>query len=69
MGFAKIQTYILPDENGASLRASGWVMEGMSSGRSWTTTTRTRNADHDGVVKQRWVRVFKRSAERGKDTP
>ena len=62
MGFSKIQTYILPDENGASLRASGWTMECMSSGSSWNTKKRTRNADQDGVVKQRWARVFKRDA-------
>jgi hypothetical protein len=59
MGYDKVQTFILPQENGASLKASGWRMEGMSSGNSWTTSKRTRNADQDGVVKQRWSRVFR----------
>lgn len=59
MGYDKVQTFILPHENGASLRASGWQMEGLSSGNSWTTSKRSRNADQDGIVKQRWSRVFR----------
>ncbi len=58
MGYDKIQTYILESENGASLKASGWVMEGLTSGNSWNTSKRSRNADQDGTVKQRWVRAF-----------
>jgi len=58
MGYDKIQTYILESENGTSLKASGWIMEGLSSGNSWTTSKRARNADQDGTVKQRWVRSF-----------
>lgn len=56
MGYDKIQTYILADEGGASLRASGWTLDGLSSGNSWNTGKRSRNADQDGVVKQRWSR-------------
>ena len=32
IGFQRIQTYTLPSEGGASLRASGWVEEGAAGG-------------------------------------
>lgn len=59
MGYDKVQTFILPHECGSSLKASGWQYEGNSSGNSWTTSKRARNADQDGIVKQRWSRVFR----------
>ena len=34
-GFASIQTFTLPEEGGASLRAAGWENVGMSEGRPW----------------------------------
>lgn len=33
MGFDSIQTYTLPEEGGASLRAAGWTCEGEAGGR------------------------------------
>lgn len=35
MGYRKIQTYILQSENGASLKASGWICEGEAGRPSW----------------------------------
>lgn len=35
MGFQRIQTYTLPEEGGASLRASGWVCEGEQVSKPW----------------------------------
>ena len=32
MGYKRIQTYTLPEEGGASLRASGWIEEGLAGG-------------------------------------
>jgi hypothetical protein len=32
LGYGKIQTYILEEESGTSLRAAGWSMEAMSRG-------------------------------------
>jgi hypothetical protein len=58
MGFEYIQTYTLPEEGGASLRASGWRLDGQSSGRTWNSPKRSRNADQDGVVKSRWVKLL-----------
>ena len=35
MGFHKVQTYILETENGASLKASGWMCEGNAGDINW----------------------------------
>ena len=54
MGYKKVITYILESENGASLKASNFVNEGIAGGKIWTGS---RNRDN-GVpkeVKQRWV--------------
>lgn len=37
IGFRRIQTYTLPSEGGASLRASGWICEGEAGGGSMET--------------------------------
>jgi hypothetical protein len=42
MGYAKIITYILDSENGVSLRASGWMLEGSRGGGSWNRPNRKR---------------------------
>jgi hypothetical protein len=45
MGFRRIQTYTLPVEGGASLRASGWVCEGAAGGGgSGNTLTENQGA-------------------------
>ena len=35
LGYHKIGTYTLPNEGGASLRASGWKLIGKRGGQSW----------------------------------
>ena len=41
MGYSKIITYILEEENGTSLKASGWVMEADNvGGGSWENCSR-----------------------------
>ena len=35
MGFDRIQTYTLETEDGASLRGSGWVEDGLTAGGQW----------------------------------
>lgn len=42
LGFTRIGTYTLPDEGGASLRASGWKLLGERGGGQWDTPTRRR---------------------------
>lgn len=50
IGYDKIQTYVLPQEGGASLRAAGWVDEGPAGGRQWEHTDgKPRHADALGV--------------------
>lgn len=56
MGYRKIITYILDEEHGASLRASGWQCDRKSSGGSWSRDTRTRIDKHPTSPKTRWVR-------------
>jgi len=63
MGFRRIQTYTLPSEGGASLRASGWVDEGAAGGGQWEHTDgRPRRTDQPTGVKNRWALTFPRPA-------
>lgn len=60
MGFARIQTYILDTETGASLKASGWTCEGIAGGGQWHHTDgKPRRTDQPIELKQRWARVFR----------
>ena len=61
MGFDRIQTFILKSELGASLRASGWVLEAESAGGDWNTPSRGgRRTDQPMEPKQRWARIFRK---------
>ncbi len=63
MGFRRIQTYTIPSEGGASLRASGWTDEGAAGGGQWKHTDgKPRRTDQPTEVKTRWVRNFDRPA-------
>jgi hypothetical protein len=42
MGYRRLVTYTLPEEGGASLKASGWRCVGLRGGGNWNTTTRPR---------------------------
>ena len=57
MGYEKIQTYILESEPGISLKASGWVMEAITSGGQWKRKDGVINrTDQPTEPKQRWVK-------------
>lgn len=56
MGYIRIQTYILEDEPGTSLLASGWHFEAHVKGRSWSCPSRGRRDKHPTVNKQRWCK-------------
>jgi len=58
MGYDKIITYILKSENGASLKASGFVCEGAAGGTHWTGK-RDRGQNIPSEMKTRWARNFK----------
>jgi hypothetical protein len=55
MGYKSIITYILESENGASLKASNFVCEGVAGGTHWTGK-RDRGQDFPHEMKTRWVR-------------
>ena len=61
MGFRRIQTYTLPQEGGASLRAAGWVNEGTAGGGQWKHTDgKPRRTDQPTSIKTRWALTFVR---------
>lgn len=58
MGYSKIITYTLISENGASLRASGFINEGLAGGVSWTGK-RSKNNSLPHEMKNRWVKYLR----------
>jgi hypothetical protein len=59
MGFKKIQTYILEDEPGTSLRAAGWQREATTAGGQWTHTDgKPRRTDQPTCPKHRYARIL-----------
>jgi hypothetical protein len=61
MGFEKIQTYILEDEPGVTLKAAGWTFEGMTAGGDWNNSKQyagKRRTDQPQGRKQRWSKSF-----------
>ena len=59
MGYVKIQTYILESEPGVSLKASGWIMEAVTTGGQWKRTDGVINrTDQPTEPKQRWVKFL-----------
>lgn len=58
MGYLRIITYILAEEDGASLRAAGWMRDRSSKGGSWSREGREREDKHPLGAKVRWVRVL-----------
>lgn len=59
LGYKKIITYILESENGASLRACGWICEKtLCGGGSWDVPSRPRKTTAPQCKKQRWVKYL-----------
>lgn len=42
LGYRRLITYTLPEEGGASLRASGWRLVGLRGGGNWNVPSRPR---------------------------
>ena len=61
LGYEKIQTYILADEEtGVSLRAAGWTFEIISAGGQWKHTDgKARRTDQPTGAKQRWAKMLR----------
>ncbi len=66
MGFEKIITYTLPEEGGASLRASGWTRVALTSGGEWGCRARTRVTENS-APKWRWEKPLNAVAAGGLD--
>ena len=49
LGYRRLITYTLPDEGGASLRASGWTLLGLRGGGNWNVASRPR-IDTDQIL-------------------
>lgn len=59
MGYARIVTYTLESENGSSLRASGWSLDGLTDAKSWDCKSRPRTMSAPTCRKKRWVKCLK----------
>ena len=57
LGYSKIGTYTLPDEGGASLRASGWKLIGERGNSSWNRAGRSRPNEKSVSTKLLWEQV------------
>lgn len=57
LGYRRLITYTLPEEGGASLRASGWRLIGERGGGSWSCTSRPRVDTHPLQTKLLWEAV------------
>lgn len=56
-GYRRIQTYILDEETGASLRAAGWTYDGFVVGREWKHSDGKPRANaHPTTDKGRWAK-------------
>jgi hypothetical protein len=59
IGFERIQTYILESEPGTTLRAAGWVYDGLSGGGQWKHTDgKPRRTDQPIGIKSRWIKTL-----------
>lgn len=57
MGYRKVITYILDSENGASLKASNFICEGVAGGTHWTGK-RDKGQNIPAEMKKRWVKIL-----------
>ena len=57
MGYERIITYILESENGASLKASNFVCDGVAGGTHWTGE-RNKGLNIPNEMKTRWSKLL-----------
>jgi hypothetical protein len=60
LGFKKIITYILDSEDGASLRAAGFVKAADIRGHTWDMPNRERNTTAPTCDKQRYEKILRK---------
>lgn len=54
MGADNLVTYTHADEHGTSLKASGWICDGLTDGGEWDRDSRPRQLALDPEAKKRW---------------
>jgi hypothetical protein len=59
MGYDRIITYILENESGDSLKASGWKFGYLTKGHKWTCPSRPRKTLSPDCNKQLWKKDLK----------
>lgn len=59
LGYSRIVTYILESEDGASLRASGYKLDKVTTGGTWDRTNRPRRTTAPTCPKKRYVKTLK----------
>lgn len=59
LGFSRIITYILENEIGTSLKASGWHIDHITKGHNWNCPSRPRNTNAPTCNKQMWIKELK----------
>lgn len=60
LAFDKIITYTRADEDGTSLRAAGWQVDGHTKGRHWDTPSRPRQRSAAPIDKVRWAKSLRK---------
>lgn len=63
MGYKKVITYTLEDENGASVRAANFTFAGLAGGIAWTGTRRRDYYVSPPEMKKRWEYVIEKREE------
>ena len=64
MGYEKVITYTLQSENGASLKASHFINDGVAGGIEWNGERKRDYYVSAKEKKNRWVYVFKKKFEK-----
>lgn len=60
MGFHSVQTFTLPEEGGASMRACGFTFVGEAGGGQWKHSDgKPRRTDQPTQTKHKWVKELK----------
>ena len=56
LGYSRIITYILESEDGTSLKACGWKLDGTTNGGAWDRPRRRRNTSAPTCPKKRYIK-------------
>jgi hypothetical protein len=69
MGARALYTYTDRDEPGTSLRAAGWIFDGLTDGGEWTRPSRQRSLAICASEKRRWRPAWSPPMSEVEDSP